>query len=96
VTRDTLPFEADEGVKRDFASLGGRMPALLEGARRSLWHISHGQSIDEGVWKRLGVALASESNMLNACALELRLGASPAESDTHGMESAQGAPRAVV
>jgi len=75
VTSDTLPFPAAEWVKRDFAAIAMRMPPLLEGVRRALWHVSHGQSIDEVVWKRLGVALASESNLLSACALELRLGA---------------------
>jgi hypothetical protein len=96
VTQETMPFVADEWVMRDFAALAARMPKLLEGARRALWHISHGQSIDEGDWKRMRVALASESNLLNACALELRLGAFPFEFDTHESIGEKHASLAVV
>lgn len=86
-TREALPFKADDWVKREFADLGNRLPALLQDARQVLWHMSHGQSIDEGVWKGLGVRLAGESNLLNVCALELRLGASGFVALAHELDS---------
>lgn len=94
VARESLAFEGPEWCKADFAALAARMPSTLEGARRALWHVSHGQSIDEVVWKRLGLSLASESNLLNACALELRLGAPPEGTGIAGTDG--DAPLAVV
>ncbi|MCA2961515.1 MAG: hypothetical protein IOD12_14785 [Silvanigrellales bacterium] len=94
-TREALPLDLDEWVKREFADLGSRFPGLLQDARQALWHISHGQSIDEGVWKRLGVRLAGESNLLNACALELRLGASRPQSEAHETDAGTEALRAL-
>jgi hypothetical protein len=96
VTHEALSFTADETLKREIAAMGVRLPRLFDDVRRTLWHVSHGQSVDEVVWKRLAVALASESNLLNACALELRLGAPPAESGTHGTSAGSESSRAVV
>lgn len=87
-----LGSDLDVETKLLLAGVCQALPETLKHAREALGLVSHGYNVDESYWRRLHFELASLSNTLNACLVNLSLAGVWPESESEPESSAAALP----